>query len=212
MCAARRVCLPTFVPWHLADEEADRRHEQHNAFLRGDDDAAARDQAERERAQRRRQGERVDAAARAQRIADGHAPDATIQVASVEPASPATPRTSAMPPPAVSRRPSLQQPATIICEVSFQQMVTTFAAAPTESLADAVECVHAALLQRGVMMTPLIPAARRGTCAMLRCSFNTKCFECEAPGIWSSDARVHGALICCSGRLACVPSRLRLQS
>mmetsp|Transcript_7264 Transcript_7264/g.19101 ORF Transcript_7264/g.19101 Transcript_7264/m.19101 type:complete len:207 (-) Transcript_7264:125-745(-) len=63
-------------------EEAERRR-GHDAFLHGDDDEAAREQPERERAQRRRHGERVDAAAaaaaRVQRIAQGHAPGASTR-------------------------------------------------------------------------------------------------------------------------------------
>lgn len=124
---------------------------------------------------------------------------AKLPFGAAPPAS-ATPRASAIAtPPDISRHASLQQSVPMACQVSFQQMVTTLASAPTDALADAIESLHAALLQRGMILTPMVPAAKRGSSAMIRASFNNACSECEEPGLWSPIMGADGALVCCSG-------------
>jgi hypothetical protein len=77
-----------------------------------------------------------------------------------------------------------------------QEMLEALSCAPTEVLLAAAGAVHAASLQRGVLLTPSDQLARRGVSAVSHNTMPCVCAECEEPGTWRHDQDVL-ALICC---------------
>ena len=80
---------------------------------------------------------------------------------------------------------------------SFQQMVEGLSGAPTQVLLDAVGKLHAAALQRGVLLTQSDRAARRGHSAVNHNFMPRNCSECEESGEWCDDGSTT-ALVCCN--------------
>ena len=79
---------------------------------------------------------------------------------------------------------------------SFQQMVEALSGAPTHVMLDAVGKLHAAALQRGVLLTPS-DVARRGRSAVNHNFMPRICSECAESGEWCDDGSTT-ALVCCN--------------